>query len=227
MKIELMTEPMPEGLPGIVPVLLTLEGDTLRAECYEAVAPTVEAHLAAWGERVFSDSSLRALFAAVSPFMAEAGYTPDTYGLSRYYESYRLDEGSPEESLPAGAILPGTALLTKKLAALPNRTTMDIGLLLARKAPCAVHIEGGQVVAVCAVNDFSEGEAPEVTVETAVGFRRQGYGRSVVAALSGELRRRGYPVFYCCSRYNHPSKRLARSLGFRRVGKFYAIAGYR
>lgn len=225
MKIELVTEPMPAGLPGIVPVLLTLEGDTLRAECYEAVAPTVEAHLRAYGERVFSDRSLRALFAAVAPFIEETGYEPDAYGLSRYYESYRLDENCAP--LPDGAILPGTALLTKKLSALPNRTTMDTGLLLARKAPCAVHIEGGQVVAVCAVNDFAEGEAPEVTVETAVGFRRQGYGRSVVAALAGELRRRRYPVCYCCSRYNHPSKRLARSLGFRRVGRFYAIAGYR
>lgn len=58
----------------------------------------------------------------------------------------------------------------------------------------------------------------EIAVNTRPRFRRQGWGRSVVSALSGHLIASGRIPLYVVSEENTPSANLAESIGFTDTG---------
>ncbi len=58
----------------------------------------------------------------------------------------------------------------------------------------------------------------EIAVSTRPQYRRQGWGRSVVAALSGHLMEAGRVPLYVVSEENTASANLAESVGFTDTG---------
>ena len=91
-----------------------------------------------------------------------------------------------------------------------------------------VVIEDGMVVAIATVNERLErGGVAELTVETSPRYRGRGYALSTVTALCGYLLERGAIVAYCCRNTHTKSNKVARHVGFARVGRFYAVSAYR
>jgi RimJ/RimL family protein N-acetyltransferase len=71
----------------------------------------------------------------------------------------------------------------------------------------------GEVVAAAGLNWLSPRYA-EISVHTAAHYQRQGWGRSVVAAMAEHLLKNGRTPLYVVSEKNEVSIRLAESVGF-------------
>lgn len=74
-----------------------------------------------------------------------------------------------------------------------------------------------EVVAAASLN-WQSPHFGEIAVSTRAQYRRQGWGRSVVAALSGYLIDSGRTPLYVVSEENHASASLAESVGFTDTG---------
>lgn len=77
--------------------------------------------------------------------------------------------------------------------------------------------EDQRVVASAGIN-WQTPRFTELSVFTEAGHRRQGWGRSVVAALCGHILDGGRTPLYAVSESNRPSQQLAESSGFVDVG---------
>jgi GNAT superfamily N-acetyltransferase len=77
--------------------------------------------------------------------------------------------------------------------------------------------EGDRVVASAGVN-WQTPNFAEISVFTEADHRRQGWGRSVVAALCGYLLESGRTPLYAVSEGNRPSLQLAEQCGFADLG---------
>lgn len=76
---------------------------------------------------------------------------------------------------------------------------------------------GGEVVASAGLNWQSPNFA-EIAVRTSTSHRRQGWGRSVVAAMVRHLLENGRTPLYVVAEDNEPSIRLAERMGFTDTG---------
>jgi L-amino acid N-acyltransferase YncA len=83
--------------------------------------------------------------------------------------------------------------------------------------PRATIRRDGTVMAAATVN-WQSARYAEIGVETRSEERRQGWGRSVVAALCARLLETGRTPIYAVSADNAPSRQLARAAGFRDSG---------
>lgn len=223
--------------PAIVPFLMEEREEkgepVLSVEAYRGTKPYLASFFIDHDGRFFGDAALRALHAALLPYFEKTGYRIDGYGMLRYYFAYRLESGRDEA--PAPRPVPGVSVLLpgKAEAALPCALTLSPPLLHERRQrradlPFAVAIENGRILSVAAVGDAEESSrVREITVETAPGARGRGLGTAVCACLAAELLRQGLSCAYCCSRRNRASRKIVLSLGFRPVGRFYAVSGYR
>lgn len=70
-----------------------------------------------------------------------------------------------------------------------------------------------EVVAAAGIN-WQTPHFAEISVNTAVGYQRQGWGKSVVAAMVQYLLENGRTPLYATSPQNTASQQLARSIGF-------------
>lgn len=104
----------------------------------------------------------------------------------------------------------------------PNDTdsTVDPGEM------CAAYIDGGRILCVAGINDYSDSELTEVNVECALNSRGRGYAKSALTSLCARLISEGDKVSYKTYAENIPSNRLALSCGFRRVCRRMSIVGY-
>lgn len=85
--------------------------------------------------------------------------------------------------------------------------------------PAFVAAEGNKIVsAAVAVPCDCGGEAAEIGVETAEGFRGRGYATACVRALARELNRRGTDALYLAQADNPASVSVARNSGFEEYG---------
>lgn len=78
--------------------------------------------------------------------------------------------------------------------------------------------DSGEVVAAAGLNWQTRNYA-ELSVHTTSGERRQGWGRSVVAAMINHLLQNGRTPLYVAGERNHASLQLAESIGFRDSGE--------
>ncbi len=223
-------ERRPVGAPLLVPFLMNEAHGTLAVEVYEDALPIARDFLSS-SPAPFRSDALRRLHAAFAPYLARLGYREEPRGATRYYESYLLPRGSAPPPLPT--IAAELRLLREEDAARPCRLSLDPALLIARcarradlPAAAAISPQTGEILSLAAVGDAEEGSrVREITVETVRAARGQGFGSAVVAALARELLRQGYTAAYCTSRYNCPSRKIARALGFLYDGRFAAVTG--
>lgn len=76
----------------------------------------------------------------------------------------------------------------------------------------------GQVIAAAGLN-WQTRYFAEISVHTAPGQRRQGLGRSVVAAMAHYLLQQGLTPLYVTGEQNQAALELAESVGFRDIGR--------
>lgn len=77
---------------------------------------------------------------------------------------------------------------------------------------------GNRVTAAAAGLNWLSPRFGEISVTTAAGYRRRGWGRSVVSAMVHYLLENGRVPLYAVSKDNEASMQLAESLGFRYRG---------
>lgn len=227
MRIENEQQILEENYPGIVPFLMEEYKGNLSLEVYSGIENEAKAFLARFEGRYFSKEALSFIARATDSYLLEKGYRRDTVGETLYYYQYEMTGAdTPESSL----ILPNTQRLTAALLKKIKRnlTTFSLGELLQKRLPTFVTVEEGTVVALATVNErLQKGAYLEITVETAPAYRRRGYAVSNVAALSAYLLSKGATVAYCCRNTHTKSNKVARRVGFHRVGRFYAVSAYR
>ena len=210
----------------IVPFLMEERYGETEFEVYRGIKKTVQAFERDYKGRYFTRDALKYISSALDPYLEENGYERDTYGTTRFYYSYEMKD---KAELDSSIVLPGTHRLTEEIVKThKNPTTFDLKYILDVGLWAYVTLENGEVAAIATVNEtLEEGSMPEVTVETAVNYRGKGYAGSCVAALCGALLDAGHKVAYCCRNTHSQSNRIAKRVGFRRIGRFYAVSAYR
>jgi len=87
--------------------------------------------------------------------------------------------------------------------------------------------ENGSIIAFAAVNDMQEDAVIEITVECDPAYRRKGYGRACVIALTKYFMNRGLEVKYLCDEDNEASMATAESAGFTLYSRVLPMVYYR
>lgn len=227
MKISVITEKdkniFKSGYPMIVPFLVTEYGDDLEIEVYSGVKRFCKKLVKKYGKDIFSDEVLSELNEELEKYANFHGYEGETHERLRWYHSFSMRS---TDNLDVSAILPSSVRIEEDIY--ENLTTLEVKDNLEKNIPMFATLEDGKIASMACVNEYGEGQKMlEITVETAPEYRKRGFARSNTAALAKYLIEKGYSVAYCCSRYNIGSERIARSLGFDYVGRFYAYNAYK
>ena len=227
MKISVITEKekniFKSGYPMIVPFLVTEYGDDLELEVYSGVKRFSKKLVKKYGKDIFSDEVLTILNDELEKYASLHGYEGEEHERLRWYYSFSMRNA---EKLDISAVLPSSVKIEEDIY--ENLTTLEVDENLEKNIPMFATLEDGKIVSMACVNEYGEGQKMlEITVETSPAYRKKGYARSNTAALAKYLIENGYSVAYCCSRYNEGSERIARSLGFDYVGRFYAYNAYK
>lgn len=227
MKLSILTEKDKEifkgDYPMIVPFLITEYGDDLELEVYSGVKKLSKRIVKKYGKDIFSDEALLCLNEELEKYANFHGYEGEKHERLRWYYSFSMRSA---EKLGISAILPSSIQIKDETC--ENLTTLEVRENLKKNIPMFATVEDGKIVSMACVNEYGDGQKMlEITVETVPAYRKKGYARSNTAALAKFLLENGYSVAYCCSRYNEGSRRIAESLGFDLVGRFYAYNAYR
>ena len=214
------------GYPAIVPFLMEDYRGSVEFEIYSGIRKEVKAFEKAFQGRYFTEKALTSLANSLDPYIEAHGYLRDKKGATRYYYSYKAKD---KDAIDLSLIQETSRLLTSEIAeSTKNRTTFSLSELLEKNIVAFVTLCEGEVVSIATVNETLEHtNCLEVTVETAVAHRGKKYAESNVAALSAYLLEQGATVAYCCRNTNTKSNKIARRVGFERVGRFYAVSAYR
>ena len=213
------------GNEVIVPFLIKEENGDTEIEAYKAVRSAVEDLILCKNINCFSKKGIDQIDEALQPYVLSLGYEREICGKYKWYLNYEARSG---EDISSDIIVDGTVKLARTHLKLSNRTTFDLSELMEKKLEAFVVIKDGAIVSIAAVNEHYKGQKMlEITVETAVGYRNNGYASSAAAALALLLIQKGKSVAYVCSRYNRGSIKTAERTGFKYVGRFYAYTAYK
>lgn len=226
MRIENDKKIFSAGYPAIVPFLMEEYRGEISFEIYSGIRKEVRLFEKSFQGRLFTERALASISSSIDPYIEAHGYERDKKGATRYYYSY---EAKDREAIDTSLIQKNTCLLTKEIAeSAKNRTTFSLSDLVEKGLAAFVTVIDGDVVSIATVNETLENtNCLEVTVETAVLHRGKKYAESNVAAITAYLLEQGATVAYCCRNTNTKSNKIARRVGFERVGRFYAVSAYR
>lgn len=226
MRIENDKKIFAAGYPAIVPFLMEEYRGEVSFEIYSGIRKEVRLFEKDFQGRYFTERALASISSSIDPYIEAHGYERDKKGVTRYYYSY---EAKNWEAIDTSLIQKNTCLLTKEIAeSAKNRTTFSLPELMEKGLCAFVTLAEGDVVSIATVNETLDAtNCLEVTVETAVAHRGKKYAESNVAAITAYLLEQGATVAYCCRNTNTKSNKIARRVGFERVGRFYAVSAYR
>lgn len=226
MRIENDKKIFAAGYPAIVPFLMEEYRGVVEFEIYSGIRKKIKLFEKNFKGRYFTEKALLSLGTSLDAYIEEHGYERDKKGATRYYYSY---EAKDREAIDTSLIQENSLLLTDKIAvSYRNRTTFSLKELLEKNIVAFVTVVEDEVVSIATVNETLENtNCLEVTVETSVAHRGKKYAESNVSALTAYLLEKGATVAYCCRNTNTKSNKIARRVGFERVGRFYAVSAYR
>lgn len=208
--------------PAIVPFLMQEQDGDIYIEAYSGIEELATQFELRFENEYFSEAALRWLDANIREYLDENGYYREERGVMRWYHAYILND---KDRLNIDFIREDSVLLKEPIK---SKTLIKPAEHLELSMPVFATVVDGVAVSVATVNPHSEDQSClEVTAETAVAYRKLGYGASNVAALTKYLLENGYSVAYCCSRYNRASIKIAEKIGFERDGRFYAVDAYK
>lgn len=201
----------------LVPILIQEEDGAYRIEAYEGVREIAEEFAKRFYRRFFSKEAIDWLDGRLEPFVNALGYYRESVGLYRWYDVY-------EKQSIGGTPLPETERWSGTEEEYESALLLD----LSPDYPAYVIKQNGVIVSAARTNEFDPcTSCPELTVETALGWRGKGYAASNITALSNELLKDYPSVSYVCSRYNRASQKTAVKAGFVKTGRFYAYTAYK
>lgn len=221
------------GLPA-VPFLMEEYKGAFTFEVYSGFEDSAAKFASRFkGKDRFSPPALASICAEADEYLSEYGYVRDKKATSDFYIRYEADSrGRIDSSRVLGSThflrdiySPGDPLFMKKAG---NRTTFNLKALVKKGLPAYITVEDGCVVSIATVNEtMEERNLLEITVETAVGFRRNGFAISNTAALALDIMGAGKKAVYCCRTLNTASNEVAKRCGLEEAGRFFAISAYK
>lgn len=238
-------EPRDDGRDMIIPFSVTLRGGSLTVECERGLVETAQEYERRFADDPFSDEARRFVAEAVEAETRGSGFSLDRSDLA--LDTVMLVyEGKPEaldrfilkstKLLPESRIGDCENLTVFESDELPHDAASELSGDAAdgcgctndgTELPIAAVIRDGKLVSLAATNGAPAEDTAEISVDTAEGYRRHGYGRSCVAALTRELLRRGLGVRYVSFGSNDPSLALALGLGFTEESRCFDAVCYR
>ena len=226
MRIENDKKIFAAGYPAVVPFLMEEYRGTVEFEIYSGIRKEARLFEKNFKGRYFTEKALLHISSSLDAYLESHGYERDKKGATRYYYSY---EAKAREALDTALVQESSVLLTEEIAStFKNRTTFSLNELLEKNIVAFVTVMENEVVSIATVNETLENtNCLEVTVETSVAHRGKRYAESNVSALTAYLLEKGATVAYCCRNTNTKSNKIARRVGFERVGRFYAVSAYR
>lgn len=157
-----------------------------------------------FGGKYFTPKVHEFLRCEVRPFMDSIGYYDNRQ--SRRITAI-MTQAENTKVIPSDAVILDTPM--------KNNTTADIDSLLEFGHIISAKIIDGAIVAVAYTDLNPAGcEFVEIGVETAPGYRRRGYAKSVLQNLINRLYDLNIKPVYITSTHNKASLKLAKSLGF-------------
>ncbi len=238
-------EPRDDGRDMIIPFSVTLRGGSLTVECERGLVETAQEYERRFEDVPFSVEARRFVADAVETETRGSGFSLDRSDLA--LDTVMLVyEGKPEaldryilkstKLLPESRIGDCENLTVFESDELPRDAASELSGDAAdgcgctndgTELPIAAVIRDGKLVSLAATNGAPAEGTAEISVDTAEGYRRHGYGRSCVAALTRELLRRGLGVRYVSFGSNDPSLALALGLGFTEESRCFDAVCYR
>jgi len=173
----------------------------------------------------FSSEIVDSVFEKLSSVVSEYGYELDRE-MSTPIAEFTLDSS---DNLPE--FFPEEAVCVLR----PELDEGDFDILaesecefadIPENEECAVVLIENEVVALCTVNDYSDGDDVEINIEVHPDYRGRGYGKATVCELCQSLIMKGETVSYKTYEGNIPSVLLARSLGFCERARTLSFVGY-
>lgn len=214
--------PLARHLNVIVPVSFACVGAMTVMSVYPSIRSVILPHFEKYRSHnaLFSEEAFASLDRALRPYLSGWGYKPAMFP-ARYGVSLLQDDPS---AVPSD-VLDGTHRMTAALQYTKNHTSMHPADCILRGA--YAQIVGGEIVCIAAVNRVSGVErCVEIGVECAPAWRRQGYARSCIRALTRELSEDGKVVLYRHYHTNIGSAAVAKSAAFRPAGRFFAYTSF-
>lgn len=209
----------------VIPFLMREEHGIVDYEIYDALWAFTEEFAEKYRGNEYSEAALDEIWNASLALIEPYGYRPPAKKHRTWYRRFVMHEGI---TIPEHRIQPSTLLLNLNNAdQYDNLTTYDFDPDY-NPEECFVTIIDRKIVSVCALNPISEDEqCPELCVETAPAYRRNGYAVSNITAMAKALRRDGQMAEYRCSYKNLGSAAAAIAAGFDETGRIYYFTGYK
>lgn len=219
-------EILASGSGVLIPILVNqTDGDT-EIEAYRGIEAIAADFHARFPGKYFTNAAIDWLDERLRPYVEGLGYLRECTGKYRWYIRYELTDPS---ALPLERIRPDSRPLTGgDYDDYDVKVSFSLIGQMEKDLPAYVTLIGGKIVSIATVNEHAPGQKLlEITVETAPGYRGQGYALSNTVALAADLTRRGFRTAYVASRYNRASRKIADRAGFARLGRIYAYTAYK
>ncbi len=231
-------EPRDDGRDMIIPFSVTLKDGCLTVECEEGLVETAQEYERRFSEQPFSEEARRFVADAVEAETAGTHFSLDRSDLA--LDTVMLCYNGKPEALDRYILRPTKLLPESRIGGCENLTVFEAdeipaisdagtnsGMIDSAELPVAAIVRDGKIISLAATNGAPSDGKAEISVDTAEDYRRQGYGRSCVAALTRELLRRGLGVRYVSFGSNDPSLALAHSIGFTEESRCFDAVCYR
>ncbi|MHB1152995.1 MAG: GNAT family N-acetyltransferase [Eubacteriales bacterium] len=218
-----------EQLDCIIPFTCTNYDGKLILEVYEPLKDITEEFINLYSSDPFSDDAINYIDFKLIPFLNEWGYERNSDNLFNWGYAYLIDNIS---MIKYNKIRSDTRCIIKGNNFL-NLTAININLYFDEwdkygEPVNYATVSDEKLISIAAENPhYLTDSESEIGVETAEGYRGNGYAVSNVAALAKHLASKGKRVWYKCSRHNLASQRTAETAGFRCAGKNYYYVAYK
>jgi len=207
-----------------VPFELTFDETGAVCSCYPEAEALTDEFLALFGESektMFSTAALSWLNERFEPFLEEYGFalSPDA---ADYYINYTLSDAL-DVPCPDVVRLYGNEDYN-------DLTDTDIVGLLDSGFIIYAAVVDGNIAALANTGEpinRNTAAAVEIGVDTALEYRRRGYGKACVCALVNELEALGHTAIYECASKNLPSIKLIEGIGGTVSYKKIYIVGFK
>ena len=213
--------PIDNDFDSVIPFEIHVDNDRVTITAYDMVEDIANDFNNMFGNDPLSDPALEYLNSKLDPIIKKSGYSLDNKHLYNWYYSYYMDD---IQLLNTDVILPNTVKWEPD-SNYKNLTTIDLDFIEDRTI--FVTLIDNKIVSYACENPWCEEDEFEIGVETALGYRNNGYALSNTSALTKYSLQLNYRVTYNCSRYNTTSQRIAEKVGFTSNGKRYYYICYR
>ena len=207
-----------------LPVEIVRDEDSgeLNITAYSFCVKIAEVYESRFGGDPFSHEAREFLLAQLSPVMNEMGYDT-SWAADRVHLEYRSADIDRSRILPECQIV----------SSLDGETWSDIALDEFELDPddeidrMAVIKVDGKIVCYAGINDISDDDMIELTVECEEQYRGRGFASSCVACIADYFAEMGQVVKYVCADDNTASVKTAEAAGFHLVSRTLPFVCYK